>query len=232
VETVLWWFSVSGAGKVQWGRKAEELELFRDGGGFVVVQWARVETMAENQQLFMYLAHYYLSRGTLSDQRWAFRLMMDIHKSGQSKPRFWILLNVFLGWLLLIAYTPNAFFEPVYRFIFFLSGSSSSSTFAYNVSGCVFSHAFVNSGSFLAFSAYLSNASLGSSSLIELSGTLSMMCFSLGADREKGVVAGKCGRRGSRALPDAVDPMAGCRAAEDWLEPGCPLPGMTMLSPE
>ena len=56
--------------------------------------------------------------------------------------------------------------------VFFLSGPSSSSSLrsAYMVLGCVCFHAFVNNGSFSAFSAYLSSASRGSSSRIELSG--------------------------------------------------------------
>ena len=68
-----------------------------------------------------------------------------------------------------------------HRFCFFASGSSSSSLISpYNVLGCVFFHALVNMGSFCALSAYLSNASLGSSSRIELSGMLFLICSSSG----------------------------------------------------
>lgn len=64
-----------------------------------------------------------------------------------------------------------------YLLAFFLSGCSSSSSLrsAYIVFGCVCFHAFVNKGSFSASSAYFSNASLGSSSLILLSGIVELI---------------------------------------------------------
>src|SRR5277367_3594267 len=65
----------------------------------------------------------------------------------------------------------------------FLSGPSSSSSSlssAYCVFGCVAFQAFVNNGSFSANSAYFNSASRGSSSLILLSGMLSLICASSG----------------------------------------------------
>jgi hypothetical protein len=94
---------------------------------------------------------------------------------------------------------------------FFFCGPSSSSSLssAYMVFGCVFFQAFVNMGSFSAFSAYLSNASRGSSSRIELRGIFFLTCASSGWLFANGVVCGICGRLGSRDLPDAVSPIVG-----------------------